>query len=192
VQALRNAARKRDMLDTSGAMSQHPAFRQSPTTSPEKRELRTPYRSMSRPELFRSASGPVSAVNQMSPPSSPPPGVQNFSRLSKHPASLLPADMEAEGATDNNGSAAESAINAARVTSASNAPGTRRTVDEMTKLLDEMIQDKVNTGHVIRGDRGSLRVKRDTVMSRAGNEDMPSRDVEAGAAALHFEKPQFI
>ncbi|KAG9634509.1 kinesin-domain-containing protein, partial [Aureobasidium melanogenum] len=34
VSALRNAARKRDMLDISGALSQHPAFRQSPTTSP--------------------------------------------------------------------------------------------------------------------------------------------------------------
>ena len=55
-----------------------------------------------------------------------------------------------------------------------------------------MIQDKVNTGHVIRGDRGSLRVKRDTVMSRAGNEAIPSYDAEAGAAALQFEKPQFI
>ena len=93
--------------------------------------------------------------------------------------------------TDNNGSAAESSINVARVTSASNAPGTRRTVDEMTKLLDEMIQDKVNTGHVIRGDRGSLRVKRDTVMSRAGNEDS-SRDAQAGAADPYYEKAQFI
>jgi centromeric protein E len=193
VHALRNAARKRDMLDTSGAMSQHPAFRQSPTTSPDNREPRTPFRSMSRPELFRSASGPVSAANQMSPPSSPPPGVQNFSRLSKHPASVLPADTGAEEVTDKSGSAAEPSINVARVTSASNTPGTRRTVDEMTKLLDEMIQDKVNTGHVIRGDRGSLRVKRDTVMSRAGNEDdMPSHDAEAGATALHHEKPQFI
>ncbi|KAG9721438.1 hypothetical protein KCU59_g17140, partial [Aureobasidium melanogenum] len=54
------------------------------------------------------------------------------------------------------------------------------------------IQDKVNTGHVIRGDRGSLRVKRDTVMSRAGNEDVPSHAAEASAAALHYEKPQFI
>jgi centromeric protein E len=190
VHALRNAARKRDMLDTSGAMSQHPAFRQSPTTSPDNSQPRTPFRSMSRPELFRSASGPVSAVNQISPPSSPPPGVQNFSRLSKHPASLLPADTEE--VTDKSGSATESSINVTRVTSASNTPGTRRTVDEMTKLLDEMIQDKVNTGHVIRGDRGSLRVKRDTVMSRAGNEDLSPHDAEAGAAALSHEKPQFI
>ncbi|KAH0374946.1 kinesin-domain-containing protein, partial [Aureobasidium melanogenum] len=192
VSALRNAARKRDMLDISGALSQHPAFRQSPTTSPEKRETRTPFRSMSRPELFRSASGPVSAVEKTSPPDSPPSGVQNFSRLSKHHTSMLSADTEGGAAPDTNGSAVEPSNNVSRVTSTSNVPGTRRTVDEMTKLLDEMIQDKVNTGHVIRGDRGSLRVKRDTVMSRAGNEDVPSHDAEASAAALHYEKPQFI
>ncbi|KAH0096164.1 kinesin-domain-containing protein, partial [Aureobasidium melanogenum] len=192
VSALRNAARKRDMLDISGALSQHPAFRQSPTTSPEKRETRTPFRSMSRPELFRSASGPVSAVEKTSPPDSPPSGVQNFSRLSKHHASMLSADTEGGAASDTNGSAVELSNNVARITSTSNVPGTRRTVDEMTKLLDEMIQDKVNTGHVIRGDRGSLRVKRDTVMSRAGNEDVPSHAAEASAAALHYEKPQFI
>ncbi|KAG9621527.1 kinesin-domain-containing protein, partial [Aureobasidium melanogenum] len=192
VSALRNAARKRDMLDISGALSQHPAFRQSPTTSPEKRETRTPFRSMSRPELFRSASGPVNAVEKTSPPDSPPSGVQNFSRLSKHHASMLSADTEGGAAPDTNGFAIEPSNNVARVTSTNNVPGTRRTVDEMTKLLDEMIQDKVNTGHVIRGDRGSLRVKRDTVMSRAGNEDVPSHDAEASAAALHYEKPQFI
>ncbi|CAD0096634.1 unnamed protein product [Aureobasidium mustum] len=192
VTALRNAARKRDMLDTSGTLSQHPAFRQSPTTSPEKRETRTPFRSMSRPELFRSASGPVSAVDKTSPPSSPPPGVQNFSRLSKHHASILQAGTDEGAVTEKNGSSIEPSNNVARVTSISNVPGTKRSVDEMTKLLDEMIQDKVNTGHVIRGDRGSLRVKRDTVMSRAGNEDVSSHDTQAGAAALHYEKSQFI
>ncbi|THY43517.1 kinesin-domain-containing protein [Aureobasidium pullulans] len=197
VSALRNAARKRDMLDTSGALSQHPAFRQSPTTaSPEKREPRTPYRSMSRPELFRSASGPIGPVSQMSPPGSqpgsPPPGVQNFSRLSKHPAtSLFPPDMEGGEVSGNTGSPVDPSNHVGRVRSANNVPGTRKTVDEMTKLLDEMIQDKVDTGHVIRGDRGSLRVKRDTVMSRAGNEDS-SRDAQAGAADPYYEKAQFI
>ncbi|KAI5203085.1 kinesin-domain-containing protein [Aureobasidium subglaciale] len=189
VTALRNAARKRDMLDTSGVLSQHPAFRQSPTTSPEKRETRTPFRSMSRPELFRSTSGPASAANQTSPPGSPPSGVQNFSRLSKHPAPLLPAGMEGCDIIANTGFTVDPANHVTRVRSANNVPGTRRTVDEMTKLLDEMIQDKVDTGHVIRGDRGSLRVKRDTVMSRAGNEDVSSYDTKAGAA---YEQPEFI
>jgi centromeric protein E len=38
-------------------------------------------------------------------------------------------------------------------------------------LLDQMIQDKVESGHVVRGERGSLRVKRDTVMERNGTPD---------------------
>nr|OQO20096.1 hypothetical protein B0A51_13929 [Rachicladosporium sp. CCFEE 5018] len=42
----------------------------------------------------------------------------------------------------------------------------RRSVDEMTALLDQMIADKVESGHAIRSERGSLRVKRDTVMDR--------------------------
>ena len=33
-------------------------------------------------------------------------------------------------------------------------------------LLDQMIQEKVESGHVLQGDRGSLRVKRDTVMGK--------------------------
>ncbi len=33
-----------------------------------------------------------------------------------------------------------------------------KTVDEMSKMLDEMIQDKVESGHLIRSSRGSVRV----------------------------------
>lgn len=47
----------------------------------------------------------------------------------------------------------------------------RKSVDEMTMLLDQMIQDKVESGHVVRGERGSLRIKRDTVMERNGTPD---------------------
>lgn len=43
----------------------------------------------------------------------------------------------------------------------------RRSVDEMTILLDAMIQDKVDGGHMLRSDKGSLRLKRDTVMGGA-------------------------
>lgn len=42
----------------------------------------------------------------------------------------------------------------------------RRSVDEMTALLDQMIADKVESGHMVRGERGSLRAKRDTVMEK--------------------------
>lgn len=33
-----------------------------------------------------------------------------------------------------------------------------KSVDEMSKMLDEMIQDRVETGHIVRGSRGSVRV----------------------------------
>ena len=51
----------------------------------------------------------------------------------------------------------------------------RKSVDEMTMLLDQMIQEKVESGHVVHGERGSLRVKRDTVMERS------TPDVSSGA-----------
>lgn len=34
----------------------------------------------------------------------------------------------------------------------------RRSVDEMSRMLDEMIQDKVESGHLVKGTRGSVRV----------------------------------
>ncbi|KAI1253497.1 hypothetical protein MGN70_005705 [Eutypa lata] len=36
-----------------------------------------------------------------------------------------------------------------------------RSVDEMSRILDEMIQDRVETGHLVRGSRGSVRVAND-------------------------------
>jgi len=33
-----------------------------------------------------------------------------------------------------------------------------KSVDEMSRILDEMIQDRVETGHIVRGSRGSVRV----------------------------------
>ena len=42
----------------------------------------------------------------------------------------------------------------------------RKSVDEMTQLLDAMIQDKVESGHVVRGERGSLRVRHDTMLAQ--------------------------
>lgn len=42
----------------------------------------------------------------------------------------------------------------------------RRSVDEMTWMLDEMIQDRVEDGYIVKGQRGSVRVpagKRDTL-----------------------------
>ncbi|EGP85680.1 uncharacterized protein MYCGRDRAFT_44596 [Zymoseptoria tritici IPO323] len=46
----------------------------------------------------------------------------------------------------------------------------RKSVDEMTALLDQMIQDKVESGLVVRGERGSLRVKERGLGQRASKE----------------------
>ncbi|CAK1367970.1 Kinesin-like protein KIP2 [Cercospora beticola] len=45
----------------------------------------------------------------------------------------------------------------------------RKSVDEMTQLLDQMIQDKVESGHLVRGgERDSIRIRHDTVLG-SGN-----------------------
>jgi centromeric protein E len=67
----------------------------------------------------------------------------------------------------------------------------RKSVDEMTMLLDQMIQDKVESGHVVRGDRGSLRIRHDTVLhghssTTAGNN---SADQYDGTAADDYDHP---
>ena len=54
----------------------------------------------------------------------------------------------------------------------------RRSVDEMTALLDQMIADKVESGHLTRGERGSLRAKRDTVMEKSRSLSPPPHVVE--------------
>jgi centromeric protein E len=37
----------------------------------------------------------------------------------------------------------------------------RRSVDEMSRILDEMIQDRVESGHLVKGSRGSVRLAND-------------------------------
>lgn len=48
----------------------------------------------------------------------------------------------------------------------------RRSVDEVTWMLDEMIQDRVDDGYIVKGQRGSVRLpasKRDTLQEPAHN-----------------------
>ncbi|CCF33569.1 kinesin motor domain-containing protein [Colletotrichum higginsianum] len=46
-------------------------------------------------------------------------------------------------------------------TSSTNVRNPTKNVDEMSKILDEMIQDHVETGHLVKGARGSIRVVND-------------------------------
>ncbi|KAI0013416.1 kinesin-domain-containing protein [Xylariaceae sp. FL0662B] len=52
-----------------------------------------------------------------------------------------------------------------------NSPVRRRTrsVDEMSRILDEMIQDRVETGHIVRGVRGSVRVVNEASLEALGD-----------------------
>ncbi|KXJ95495.1 kinesin motor domain-domain-containing protein [Microdochium bolleyi] len=48
-----------------------------------------------------------------------------------------------------------------------------KSVDEMSRILDEMIQDRVETGHIVRGSRGSVRVVADRRSEGAAEHNMP-------------------
>lgn len=173
VTALRSAARKRDMLDnrksnatsasedttrpnTSGAADSVPdlssvSFRNSSRASARQ--------STSRQSSSRSVtvgghrSTPSNATNASRSSSS---GVVNFSKTPLSPMALL-----SPGHSSNN---SRDSIGANKEASTTSNGLRRKSVDEMTQLLDQMIQDKVESGSLMRGERGSLRVKHDTVL----------------------------
>ena len=56
----------------------------------------------------------------------------------------------------------------------------RKSVDEMSKMLDEMIQDKVESGHLVKGRTGSVRVAANSGRhSRQGSSNKSSTPVPA-------------
>ena len=75
------------------------------------------------------------------------------------------------------------------------SPKTRKrtkSVDEMSKMLDEMIQDRVESGHLVKGARGSVRIaserKRDTLAeSMMGAEAKAPLSIPAEAPAVASE-----
>ncbi|KAH6659989.1 kinesin motor domain-containing protein, partial [Truncatella angustata] len=52
----------------------------------------------------------------------------------------------------------------------------KKNVDEMSRILDEMIQEKVESGHVVRGVRGSVRLAHDT--RKTDTLERPPTDIE--------------
>lgn len=170
VTALRNAARKRDMMD-GGLNGDHPAYRRENAVGRAITAGKQPTGSRSPPRPTSSRSGGPRAghVSLSSTGSS----VQNFSRLPPAPVAAIPSREEDRPQTKEDGHEKLPIIDS------QGRKRTRRSVDEMTKLLDEMIQEKVDGGEVIRGDRGSLRVaKRDTVMDKVDQ----NRDAVLGGA----------
>lgn len=158
VQALRSATRKRETLDN----AQKPALADASTQTTTPSE--TPTLAAPIPHL---PLAPRSRSRQTSPSHRSTPSTASASSTSHRrqqqrtlsPVALLSPSRSADGpATDASRAASARLHGATR----------RRSVDEMTALLDQMIADKVESGHMVRGERGSLRAKRDTVMEKLG------------------------
>ncbi|KAK5173401.1 Kinesin-like protein kip2 [Saxophila tyrrhenica] len=193
VNALRSAARKRDMLDpatTPGAaddeeevtQQQRPASANALMTTPtaaRRTSSRLSNRSLKiavngppihHKPTFSNGGGHKSNPSTASRSSS---SVVNFSKLPLSPMTLLSptgSDRSDDHPHPHSHHTHGSGSGTARPADAqAKAKAFRRkSVDEMTMLLDQMIQDKVESGQVLRGERGSLRVKRDTVMEQRG------------------------
>ena len=167
VTALRSAARKREMLDGSFNRD-HPAYRNDRSVgramTTDKHQHQSGSQSSSRPTSSRSAGPRASHASQPSTGSS----VQNFSRPPMSPPAL--DDLT-------NGSGLEKA----RETNPRDnwdRKRSRRSVDEMTQLLNDMIQEGVDDGQIIPDEKGGLRVKRDTVIDMHDK----AQDIPLGAA----------
>ena len=153
VTALRSAARKRDMLDTRTSRNSEDTTR--PATANELGEGRASR--LSSQYSSRDTGRFSDSINHRSRPSTTSrssTGVVNFSKTPLSPVAILSPPVFEQSALREGG---ESKV--------SKTPR-RKSVDEMTILLDQMIQEKVESGHVMQGERGSLRVKRDTVMEK--------------------------
>ncbi|KAK4546142.1 hypothetical protein LTR36_002279 [Oleoguttula mirabilis] len=178
VTALRSAARKRDMLDSRKSQaSDHTA--RPPTANgiaedAKRLSSRESMRSNTNYNRLANGSGHRNSPSSTSRSSS---GVVNFSKTPLSPMTIL-SPSASEEAHSRDGS--DPKLGGGKISR-------RRSVDEMTMLLDQMIQEKVDSGHVLQGERGSLRVKRDTVMERAAGAGADSSIINPSAPAGEAE-----
>ena len=161
VNALRSAQRKRDVLDnrkSASAVSDETARPATANAVPSGGPLarKNSSRNSTRSLRLQLGSGHHSNPSTASRSSS---GIVNFSKTPLSPMALL-----SPSGSDKSDDGVKILEGESKTTKAFR----RKSVDEMTMLLDQMIQDKVESGHVVRGERGSLRVKRDTVMEKSG------------------------
>lgn len=175
VTALRSAARKRDMLDSRKSQGSEDTARPGTANGNDgegarRMSTRASVRNSANHSKMSSGSGHRSNPSSTSRSSS---GVVNFSRGPLSPMAILsPSTSDKTHSRDGSDSKYGGKISR------------RRSVDEMTMLLDQMIQEKVDSGHVLSSERGSLRVKRDTVMERNAGTGADSGDNSAFAEEL--------
>ncbi|KAI1374146.1 kinesin-domain-containing protein [Hypoxylon crocopeplum] len=65
-----------------------------------------------------------------------------------------------------------------------------RSVDEMSRILDEMIQDRVEAGHIVRGARGSVRVANDRKRETLAESNNASLEPLRGSPSVLNESKQ--
>ncbi|KAF2212575.1 hypothetical protein CERZMDRAFT_58849 [Cercospora zeae-maydis SCOH1-5] len=148
VTALRSAARKREMIDRR---------RSHQTVASE---------DTARPPTSASAADRVADLSSMP-----------FNRTSSH--SSIRSRVQSNGHRSTSSNASRSSANAVNFSKTPLSPAfaqrehhasRRRSVDEMTQLLDQMIQDKVESGHLVRGgERDSIVIRHDTVVASGGH-----------------------
>ncbi|KAH9844494.1 kinesin-like protein KIN-7K, chloroplastic [Teratosphaeria destructans] len=175
VTALRSAARKREMID--GGKSQTSEDTARPVTSSGASTHAGGTSRSSTSSLRQTASSHRSNPSTTSRSSA---GVVNLSKTPLSPIGILsPTHSDPSEHRD------------AERTTFPKSQARRRSVDEMTMLLDQMIQEKVESGQVVHSDRGSLRVKRDTVMERAALADVTfAPPLEEDETTVHGAAPQ--
>ncbi|KAI0196887.1 kinesin-domain-containing protein [Astrocystis sublimbata] len=71
------------------------------------------------------------------------------------------------------------------------SPVRKRSVDEMSKMLDEMIQDRVEAGHIVRGVRGSVRVVNSRSVGNAADISQPGLELPHNDQPAQNEAPSF-
>jgi len=164
VQALRSATRKRETLEGASKLPAAVTDASTQTTA-----LESPLTADNSPQQQSDAVIPRATSSRKSPSisshKSNTSGHGHHHQRTLSPVALLSPSRSLDSSAISTGPAEHSKATAAaaRLQSATR----RRSVDEMTALLDQMIADKVESGHMVRGDRGSLRAKRDTVMEKS-------------------------
>jgi centromeric protein E len=67
----------------------------------------------------------------------------------------------------------------------------RRSVDEVSRMLDEMIQDRVESGQIVRGPRGTMRVRQRNASGKKEDEaNTPAANEEDQSKVLGAQKEQ--
>jgi centromeric protein E len=183
VQALRSAARKRETLE--GGQKSVPTIHASTqTTAVSPRKPVLAHRTDDDVFLPQLAPRMASRQDHYRSPSINSHVSNTSSNRNHHAKTLSPVALLSPSRSHDPPPTSDPAhIKAAAAAAKLQGVTRRRSVDEMTALLDQMISDKIEQGHMVRGERGSLRAKRDTVMEKLSlsppiNVERPS---EAGA-----------